>query len=227
MIAPMFAYSQSGLTVGYNVGLCSPNEINRFIYAYNTMRPFLTKPMSPFKTFGGLSVGYIDEFTDGGGFELKWVNHHSTVSAQAPDTINNTSFQRDLKLRSNTLNIGGYGSVMPHVSVGGSMDFGNFKGFTRMADEGVVKDTAYTKIFQTEFYGFKMLYTLQMASTVFVQYHTGPVALRLFYQYQWMRMNLDQLDDTMIGQNIDLSVTPGDRFSNFGLELQFKLGGYN
>lgn len=222
MLLPTFGFGQSGLTVGYNLGMCNPAEVNRFIYSYNQMRPFLTKPMDPFSNWGGLSVAFIEEFSEGGGLELKWINHHSQVSAEAPDSVNNTSFERDLKIRSNTINLGGYGAITSNISIGGSLDFGNFKGYTRVADKEIVKDTAYTKVFQTESH----FLNLQIASTIFVQYHTGPIGLRLFYQYQWMRMPLDGLDNTLINQNIDDLVTPGDKFSNMGVELFFKLGGY-
>ncbi len=220
---------------GYNVGFANPREINRVIYVHNQINSIYYatgNDLNQIKTFGGLQIAMGSEFSEGSGWEMSWTNKHDVVKSEFQ--FNGQTINRELKVRSNNFGIGFYGGSK-NISFGGSLDFGNFKGFYKRAPSDSIKSAKYVSVFQNDLvYGgssdnasHDILRTLQMGFTPFIQLKAGPVGLRLFYQWQFVHLPIDNIDNKLLGGDIEQDNQLEDKFNNFGLLFFIQLGGYH
>lgn len=218
---------------GYNIGLTNPNELNRVIYIHNQINSlyYLSgKEMNSVKDFGGIQIAMGSEFDESSGWEMSWTNKHHV--SKSDFIYQGQKVNRYLKVRTNNFGIGFYGGS-DHLSIGGSLDFGNFKGFYKRTDD-TSKNAKYVSVFQNQlvFGGSSdeedhgLLRTLQMGFTPFIQYKAGPLGIRLFYQWQFMNLPLDNIDNKLVGADIEQDNVLQDKMNNFGLMLFLQLGGY-
>ncbi|MEI7801323.1 MAG: hypothetical protein WCI97_01635 [Bacteroidota bacterium] len=217
---------------GYNVGFTNPKEVNRVIYIHNQINSIYYasgKEMSKVNNFGGIQIAMGSEFEKNSGWEMSWTNKHHVSKSEfqyQAQTVN-----RYLKVRTNNFGLGFYGGS-DHIAFGGSLDFGNFKGFYKRTDD-TSKNAKYVSVFQNQlvFGGssdqadHSILRTLQMGFTPFIQLKSGPIGLRIFYQLQFMNMPLDNIDNRLVGADIETDNQLEDKMSNFGLMLFIQLGG--
>jgi hypothetical protein len=227
-------FAQGFLRVGYGWGYANPREINRLIDVHNTLNQEYYNTgndLNKIHSFGGLMFGFGKE-DENLGFEITWQNKHSVSSSNF--MYNNEEIERRLKIRSNCLSFALYGGS-ENVKFGASLDMGTFKGLYKRAPKSAIKDTSYIHLFQT----FQQLggptflkdgdfiRTLQIGMTPFVQLEKGPIGVRLFYQFQFMRLSIDDLDYVLMGgQKIQNNHNLKDKMNNFGILLYLKLGGY-
>lgn len=221
-------FAHAGFEFGYGYAYGNPKELNRVLYGYNLRNAsILTKQMPMFHYTQGLSVGFKIPSAKYAGYEIRWVNRHGSISAQGTDASGATII-RDLKFRTNCLNVGGYAGNKSH-SFGFSMDFGvNFKGWTRRYASTDTKPE-WEKIFPVEPNPLAIFsYIIPTAITVHYQYNIGPVGVRLFYQYQYFRMNMEKLEPTLLGTYMRdgglLALSVKDCYSNVGVELNLTIG---
>lgn len=231
-----FSSAQFYFRPGYNIGLCNPKEINKVIYIHNQLNSgyYATgKKMHEVKTFGGIAVAIGSEWDENSGWELQWQNKHSIVRSQFE--YQGQTIVRDLKIRTNMLNYGMYYGNK-HLSGGASLDFGNFKGFYKRAPKDSIKSAKYAYVFQalqpapgvvSDVKEKNMLLTLQMGLTLYGQVTMGPLGARLFYQFQFMNMDIDNLDYKLLGAKVQADNDLEDHFNNVGLLLFLKIGGYH
>jgi len=217
--------SQSGIRVGYSMGLGNAREINKLIYTYNTLNSSLIKEMPLFNAFGGLTIAYINESDGNTGFEMKWQNRHREMSSKWMDT--GVEYQRDIKFRMNQLSFGGYGALNDYLYMGGSIDFGSFKGFTRKGPSESVSDTTYQQMFVRKDYHSLPFVRMQLSNTIFLGFRYKIFGARINFQWQYMNMPLDNMSRALLGVPIDSYRELKGKFTNIGLELYIKIGGEN
>ncbi len=231
-----FSSAQFFFRPGYNIGLCNPHEINKVIYTHNQISADLYatgKKMPEIKTFGGIAVAIGSEFDENSGWELQWQNKHDIVKSHFE--YQGQTIERNLKIRSNMISFGLYGG-RKHWALGGSFDFGNFKGLYKRAPKDSIKNADYVYLFQAKQPGpgviiydkeKDMLLTTQVGFTIFSQLTYGPIGARLFYQFQFMNMDIDNLDSKLLNGKIQQDNDLKDRLNNFGILCFIKIGGYN
>jgi len=215
--------SQSGFRAGYSMGFGNAREIDKILYTYNTLNTFLTKEMPLFNTFGGLTIAYINESDGNTGFEMKWQNRHREMCSKWMDT--GIEYQRDIKFRMNQLSFGGYGALNDYLYMGGSLDFGSFKGFTRKGPSESVSDTTYQQMFVRKDYHDLPFVRMQISNTIFLGVRYKIFGARINFQWQYMNMYLDNMDRALLGASIDPYKDIKDKFTNIGLELYVIIGG--
>jgi len=229
-----FSSAQFYFRPGYSVGLCNPREINKVIYVHNQINSeyYTTgKKLPEIRTFGGLAVAIGSESDHNTGWELQWQNKHDIVKSEFE--FQGQTIERHLKIRSNMLSLGLYGGNK-HFALGGSLDFANFKGFYKRAPKDSIDKADYVYVFQTkpamggstDEKEKNILLTSQMGLTLFGQYTYGPLGARIFYQFQLMNKDIDNLDSRLLGGKIQTDNDLEDRFNNFGILLFLRLGGY-
>ena len=171
------------------------------------------------------------EFDKNQGWEMSWSNRHHVSKSEFQ--FQGQKVNRYLKVRTNNFSFGFYGGG-DDISFGGSLDFGNVKGFYKRTDD-TSKNAKFVSVFQNQlvFGGtsdeedHNLLRTMQMGFTPFIQLKEGPIGIRLFYQMQFMNLGIDNLDNKLLGGDIEPDNQLKDRLSNFGLLLYIQLGGYN
>ncbi len=228
------SHAQGFWRVGYGWGYCNPREINRLIDVHNNLnREYYNtgNDLNKIHTVGGLMFAFGKE-SEGAGFEVSWQNRHSI--SKSDFMHNGEEIERRLKVRSNCLSLAFYGGS-ESVKFGTSLDLGTFKGFYKRALKTAVKDTSYTPLFQTVqqlggptfLKDGDFLRTFQMGVTPFIQVEKGPIGARLSYQFQMMKLDLDDLDYILLGgQKLQNDHTLEGRMSSLSLILFLKLGGY-
>lgn len=218
---------------GYNLALTNPHEINRVIYIHNQINnTYYTSgnDLNEIKNLGGIHIAMGSEFDKNQGWEMSWSNRHHVSKSEFQylgQTVN-----RYLKVRTNNFSFGFYGGGND-ISFGGSLDFGNCKGFYKRTDD-TSKNAKFVSVFQNKqvFGGtvddadHNMLLTTQLGFTPFVQIKEGPVGIRIFYHLQFINLGIDNLDNKLLGGDIEQDNQLQDRLSNFGLLLFFQFGGY-
>jgi len=220
LLLPDICYSQGGLRIGYGFAVGNPKDVNRIIYVYN-MRGGFEKEMPYIWNAHGLTFAYYKALADDLFWEFKWQNRHSIVSARKE--VSGVMMQRDLKLRQNFFSAGFYGGKPFYAGL--SIELGNWKGFTRVNTVDSIKKTEYIKIFTVnEGFESEVVKTMQPAFSIYGGYETDFFGIRLCYQYQFMKRATDQLDNELLGGNIEDGNYPMDKFSNLGIELYIKLG---
>jgi hypothetical protein len=219
---------------GYSLGMCNPKEINRVVYIHNQINSgyYTTgSEMQKVNTLGGIHIAMGTEMEENSGFEMSWSNKHHV--SKADFIFNGETIHRYLKVRTNNFSIGFYGGSAA-IAFGGSLDFGNMKGFYKRAPEDSIKSKDYVSVFQNQLdYGITsddadhdILRTAQMGFTPFIQLRAGPAGLRLFYQWQFKNLGIDNLDNKLLTHDIEPDNQLQDRLSNFGLLFFLQLGGY-
>lgn len=219
---------------GYNVGLTNPKELNRVIYIHNQINSIYYvsgKEMNKVKNFGGIQIAMGSEWEENSGWEMSWTNRHHV--SKSDFIFQGQKVNRYLKVRSNNFGLGFYGGS-ENIAIGGSLDFGNFKGFYKREDD-TSRNAKYVSVFQNKsvFGGtsddadHNIIRTLQMGFTPFIQFKAGPVGLRLFYQWQFMKLPIDNIDNKLLGADIEEYNYLEDKMSSFGLMLFLQFGGYH
>ncbi len=218
---------------GYNVGFANPHEVNRVIYVHNQINSSYYasgNDLNEIKNFGGIHIAMGSEFEKNSGWEMSWTNKHSVSKSEFQ--FQGQKVNRYLKVRTNNFSLGFYGGG-DVVAFGGSLDFGNFKGFYKRTDD-TSQNKKYVPVFQNQvdFGGasdlpdHNMLRTSQMAFTPFIQFKGGPFGLRIFYQWQFIRLPIDNIDNKLLGGDIEAYNDLQDKMNNFGVLLFIQLGGY-
>ena len=128
---------------------------------------------------------------------MSWVGRHQTVSARGVAPANGQEAQRDVKVRSNSFNIGlgGCGtSSFGQFGAGVSMDFGSFKVMTRVAFPDEISATEYDKIVNE----------LEIYSSLFLHIMVGNmgntgigVILRPYVQLPWFLVDVAPVNDAI------------------------------
>ena len=219
---------------GYNLGFTNPREVNRVIYIHNQINNSFYyasgNDLNEIKNFGGLQIAMGSEFSENSGWEMSWTNKHHVSKSEF--LFQSQTVNRYLKVRTNNFGLGFYGGG-ENIAVGGSLDFGNFKGFYKRTDD-TSKNAKYVSVFQNkgDFFGYSenadhdLLRTMQVGFTPFVQLKAGPVGLRFFYQWQFMRLAIDNIDNKLLGGDIEAYNELHDKMSNLGVLFFLQLGGY-
>ena len=219
---------------GYNLALTNPNEINRVIYIHNQINSTYYasgNDLNKIKNLGGLHIAIGSEFDENAGWEMSWSNRHHVSKSEFQ--FQGQKVNRYFKVRTNNFSLGFYGGG-ENIAIGGSLDFGNLKGFYKRTDD-TSKNAKYVSVFQNQvvFGGSSdepdhdLLRTMQMGFTPFIQLKAGPFGMRFFYQWQFMRLAIDNIDNKLLGQDIEEYNDLQDRMSNFGILFFIQLGGYN
>ncbi len=219
---------------GYNLGFAKPREINKVIYIHNQINSnyynVSGNELNEIKNFGGIHIATGSEFGENSGWEMSWSNKHHVSKSEF--LFQSQKVNRYLKVRTNNFGLGFYGGG-ENIAVGGSLDFGNFKGFYKRTDD-TSKNAKYVSVFQNQgdFFGYSdnadhdLLRTMQVGFTPFIQFKAGPVGLRVFYQWQFMRLTIDNIDNKLLGGDIEAYNELHDKMSNFGVLFFLQLGGY-
>lgn len=221
LLAPMPLRAQGGLHAGYAISLINPGDINRLIYVYN-LRGGFDKEMPYFRELHGFTLGYINAIDDDIHWEFRFQNRHSVIAAER--TFGQDTWRRELKLQQNFISAGFY--FGNPVYFGLNMDVGNWRGFTRVNTLDSIAEMEWVRIFTLDdVYESTTTKGMQVGGTLYAGWQTDFVGFRFFYQYQFMRRALDDLDNVLLGADFEEGNYPVARTNNFGLELYFKIGG--
>jgi hypothetical protein len=212
------------LIFGWSAGYANPKEINRAIHVYNSVHSqTLSKEMQPVHFNHGLVAGY--RIGSDGFVELLYTRKVATVSAQADSA--GVLLERQLKVLSNTWNFGGGVALDSRLRIGLSVDVGRFKGRGRRGPESTIGDQEFQKLWvldDTRLLGISA-YKLYMASTVFAEMDFGLIGLRVYYQFAFLRNQMERLDSWLLsGQTLNWGTYLDDKFSNAGVMLTLQLG---
>lgn len=213
------ASAQSGFRVGYQYCIGNAREINRVIYIYNQTGNF-TDNLDYLTNARGLTFTWVVG-NESKGFEMRWENRHKISSSNWMQ--NSGEMQRDLKFRQNNLSLNFFGGSESFF-MGSGFGFGSWKGWTRWDSRSDVKDKEYEKIFVVDEGYLGFLSTTQFVVPFFMGFRAGPIGMRFTYQWQVNKMALDNLDNALVGRNIQDYTTLEDRFSNFAIEVFIHLG---
>lgn len=207
---------------GWTGGYGSPRELNREIYIYNAINGALKKEMPQVHWFQGPVIGFRAG-GDGGYVELLYHRKRTLVASEFDSS--NVAMRRELKVLYNTWNLG-FGYNPNGWGIGTSIDAGRFKGKGRRGPEETIGDQDFKKLWvtnKTRMLGIAV-YQLSLAQTVWVERSFGPATLRFYFQFPWMRSQMEVLDYWLFGGQLNYKTYSVDRFVNFGTSLTIKLG---
>ncbi len=210
---------QAGIRLGYAGAFVQLRETNRLIYVYN-LKPGFDKPMDHVRMMHGLSVTFYKAIDDDIRWEIRWQNRHRITASEI--TTAGEHYRREIKIRQNCLS-GGYYFGNP-VYLGLSLDVGHWKGFTRASLVDSIADTPWTRIFTFSGGSPEFYKSGQVAMTLHAGVEYGFIGARIFWQIQFIKRALDDMDNVLLGMDIEQGNWLRDRSSNLGLELYLKIG---
>lgn len=206
------AFAQLNLSVGYTVGLVSPEGLDRVLNQYNDERPWLRNQLSDVNFLNGYSIGLrykIDRIA----FDFKWENQINRTTANGLDPITDTEFEQTLFFKISTFGIGLESFLNEKISVHGNFEFNKFRVRTEITN---VTDR------------FELLNNWSTGSTFsagynFVGSKLVHVSIRPYVTFGWTNHPLDDLNRNL---NPDGAVVNGieEEFMNFGLKVIFYNG---
>jgi hypothetical protein len=214
-LAPFLLKAQ--IVIGVTGGYANPKELNREIYVYNTVNAAgLTKQMDAVHWYRGIVLGFQSKGDLFGDF--RYVRRSCTVSSEFDSS--GVAMTRQLKVQSNTFNLG-VGFRADGWVFGASWDFGGFKGKGRKGAKEGIKDRDWFRLWVHD---SSPILRAQTGSTLFVGREFGFIGVRLYAQFQFMKLIFDELDPWMFGTRLNESYWNRDKFNNYGLEVSFLLG---
>ena len=207
---------------GWSGGYAMPHELNREIYIYNAINGALKKEMPEVHWYQGPVIGFRSG-NDGPYVELLYNRKRALVASEFDSS--SVPMRRELKVLYNTWDLGvGYKSN--GWGIGTSFDAGRFKGKGRRGPEATIGDQDFEKLWvldKTRLLGIAV-YQLSIAQTVWVERSFGPATLRFYFQFPWMRSQMEGLDTWLFGGQLNFKTYNVDRFTNFGTSLTIYLG---
>ncbi len=215
----LFLHGQTGIRIGYAGSLLQLKEMNRLIYVYN-LKPGFDKSMDYVRNMHGISFTLYRAIDDDIHWEIRWQNRHKIIFSEMP--VGGEIYRREIKVRQNCLSGGLY--FGNPVYVGLSLDVGHWKGFTRVNTIDSISDTQWTKIFTFSGGEPELYKSGQVAMTIHTGFEFRFFGARLFWQYHFIRRALDDMDNILLGMDIEQGNWLKDRGSNLGLELYLKIG---
>lgn len=169
---------------GYNLGYAKLQGLNSLVRSYNEKRPWLDDTMDKFNFPNGFcaSIGFGAKPIM---FEFSWVGRHMTRSASGIQPGNGLHSERQLKWRMNSFNLGALllaYSENSALGIGGSIDIGNERIFSRKFEEGVPDTPGFYNV-QKDFF---------IGSTLFIHVILGMgsaagLHIRPYFQFPYLK----------------------------------------
>ena len=211
--------------IGWSAGYANSHELNRTIHVYNSVQSStLSKEMQMVHFNHGLIAGF--RFGGDDGFaELLYSRKVASVSAEADSS--GVTLERQLKVLSNTWNLGGGYRITENFRIGMSFDLGRFKGKGRRGPKSSIGDQEFEKLWvldNTRIFGIHA-YKLYCATTAFAELNFGMVGFRVYYQWALTKNKMDGFDYWLLsGQTLNWEESLYDKFSNAGVMLTLQIG---
>lgn len=216
------ANAPAQFSIGWTGGHTNLRELNREIYVYNTLNGSgLTKQMKEVHWCQGPIIGFR---SSGNVYFEAYYNRKKTHTSSSFDSAS-IPMNRQMKVFSNTFNFG-LGFRSNNWAIGGSMDFGRFKGFGRRGPESSIKDQKWQRLWvqdNTRIIGISV--RLYFAATFYVERTIGIATIRLYTQPFAFKQPMDGLDHWLFGADLDYAQPNEERFGNTGIALFLNLGG--
>lgn len=208
--------------IGYNVGHCNLRELNREIYVYNKLNTTLTKEMHEIHWYQGPTIGIR---TPGNVF-FEFMYTRKKASTSSSFDSSGVDMKRQVKVYGNTFNFGiGY-RTDDGWGIGGSMDFGRFKGFGKRGPEETIKDAEWKRLWvqdNTRLVGISV--RLYFSATFWVEKTFGIATVRLYTQPMAFKQTMDGLDTWLFGAELNYAKGNDESFKNTGIAVYLNIGG--
>ena len=213
-------------SAGYNFSKPNLDGLNFVTKRYNETRTILTKNMEEFDMLKGFSITAGVELNKIAMFDLTYIQKVGDTYAEG--VVNDTSFQRDLRVSLNSINIGGGVIVFANKSfktiVGTSVDIGSVGTQTRVYPKNEAKPSYES----TEDFVLNPTSNTLFGLTPFLQFNINPglsnldIVLKPYYQFM-----INEADFRDANRVLNPATFAGDepeemisRPNNYGIELK-------
>lgn len=209
--------------IGYNAGHMGLRELNREIHIYNVVNGSnLSKEMHEMHWYQGPTIGIR---TQGNVyFELMYTRKKSSTSSSFDSS--GVAMKRAMKVYGNTINFGVGYRTDDGWGIGGSMDFGRFKGFGKRGPEETIKEQEWRRLWvqdNTRLLGISV--RLYFTATFWVEKTFGIATVRLYTQPLAFKQPMDGLDLWFFGDNLNFAKGNEESFKNTGIAVYLNIGG--
>lgn len=178
------AFSQGGITVGYNIGSYTYSQRNNEIlmYNFNEDHPNYSQKYDFTNVYQGFNVGFFKEEAGFFGGELRFSNRTITTTAIGQDSPDDTIFKRQIRSSLNTLGIGCYFKPTEIIRIGLDWDIFTLGRQTKKTgEEESFKDAKRTAVYDN-------INSLTFGFTFFAEMQIRIFTIRPYFQYDVFRL---------------------------------------